>query len=90
MLVNLVLLSGSDDGRLIRGPNPKFILGIWDFIQQYIPGRDDGYDEVYILYRRIRKEMPVGPWEIDYSAASSAIQKTAFSISINKEATGCV
>jgi heterodisulfide reductase subunit A len=24
-----------------------------------------GYDEVYILYRRTRKEMPANPWEID-------------------------
>ncbi len=24
-----------------------------------------GYDEVYILYRRTRKEMPANPWEVD-------------------------
>ena len=28
-------------------------------------GRRMGYDEVYILYRRTKKEMPANPWEID-------------------------
>ena len=34
-----------------------------------------GYDEVYILYRRTRKEMPVGPWEIDEAEHEGVIMQ---------------